>query len=92
MDAGDEITHIVPVTDGYVIRSAMKSSPITGRDLTLFVQQLMREKGENILPKDSLEVARRLKEVYCYADIVKEFVITPTPACCGGQVHPVIAN
>ena len=52
----------------------------------------MREKGENIPPKDSLEVARRLKEVYCYADIVKEFVITPPPACCGEQVHPVITT
>jgi actin-related protein 3 len=66
VDAGDGITHIVPVADGYVIGSAMKSIPITERDLTLFVQQLMREKGENIPPKDSLEVARRIKEVYCY--------------------------
>jgi actin-related protein 3 len=53
----------------------MKSIPITGRDLTLFVQQLIWEKGENIPLKDLLEVARRIKEAYCYtyADIVKEF-------------------
>lgn len=75
VDAGDGITHIVPVADGYVIGSAIKSIPIAGRDLTLFVQQLMRERGENIPPEDSLEVARRIKEAYCYtcADIVKEF-------------------
>jgi actin-related protein 3 len=42
VDAGDGITHIVPVADGYVIGSAIKSIPIAGRDLTLFVQQLMR--------------------------------------------------
>jgi actin-related protein len=74
VDARDGITYIVPVADGYVIGSAIKSIPVAGRDLTLFVQQLMRGRGENIPPKDSLEVARRIKEAYCYtyADIVKE--------------------
>jgi short subunit dehydrogenase-like uncharacterized protein len=49
----------------------------TERKLTLFIQLLMREKRENIPPEDSLEVTRRVKEVYCYiyADIVKEFVV-----------------
>ena len=89
MDVGYGITHFAPEADGYVIGSAMK---FTERELTLFIQLLTREKGENIPPEDSLEVTRRVKEVYCYADIVKEFVITPPPACCGGQVHPVITT
>ena len=33
---------VVPVTDGYVIGSSIKSIPIVGKDITLFVQQLMR--------------------------------------------------
>jgi actin-related protein len=44
VDAGDGITHIVPVADDYVIESAIKSIPIAGRDPTLFVQQLIRER------------------------------------------------
>jgi hypothetical protein len=33
---------------GFVIGSAIKSVPIAGKDLTLFVQQLMRERGEKV--------------------------------------------
>lgn len=48
-------------------------NPIFFRDLTNFVQQLMRDRGESIPPEDSLDVARRIKEAYSYtcADIVK---------------------
>ncbi|CAK9276273.1 unnamed protein product [Sphagnum jensenii] len=75
VDAGDGMTHVVPVADGYVIGSSIKSIPVAGRDLSIFVQQLMRERGERVPPEDSLDVARRVKEAYCYtcADIVKEF-------------------
>ncbi|CAI8618880.1 unnamed protein product [Vicia faba] len=75
VDIGDGSTHVVPVADGYVIGSSIKSVPIAGKDVTLFVQQLMRERGENIPPEDSFEVARKVKEMHCYtcSDIVKEF-------------------
>ncbi|GMH26091.1 hypothetical protein Nepgr_027934 [Nepenthes gracilis] len=75
VDVGDGGTHVVPVAEGYVIGSSIKSIPISGRDVTLFVQRLMRERGENIPPEDSFEVARKVKEMYCYtcSDIVKEF-------------------
>ena len=42
VDAGDGCTHVVPVSDGYVVGSAIKSLPIAGKDITKFVQQLMR--------------------------------------------------
>jgi actin-related protein 3 len=39
------------------------------------VQQLLRERENSIPPEDSLEVAKRIKEMYSYVcpDIVKEF-------------------
>lgn len=75
VDVGDGATHIVPVADGYVIGSSIRSIPLTGKDVTQFIQQLMKERGENIPPEESFDVARRLKEMYCYtsSDIVKEF-------------------
>ncbi|KAK6930916.1 Actin family [Dillenia turbinata] len=75
VDVGDGATHVVPVADGYVIGSSIKSIPISGKDVTLFIQQLMRERGENIPPEDSFDVARQVKETYCYtsSDIVKEY-------------------
>jgi actin-related protein 3 len=59
-----------------VIGSSIKHIPIAGRDLTYFVQQLLRDRNESsIPPEDSLEVAKRIKETYSYVcpDIVKEF-------------------
>ena len=72
IDSGDGVTHIIPVAEGYVIGSSIKSIPIAGRDITYFVQNLLRERGE---ADSSLKTAERVKEEYCYVcpDIVKEF-------------------
>ena len=75
IDSGDGVTHVIPVAEGYVIGSSIKHIPIAGRDITYFVQQLLRERENSIPPEDSLEVAKRIKEMYSYVcpDIVKEF-------------------
>lgn len=77
IDSGDGVTHVIPVAEGYVIGSAIKHIPIAGRDITYFVQQLLRERGEaaNIPPEDSRKVAEKIKEDYSYVcqDIVREF-------------------
>ncbi|KAF1828754.1 Actin/actin-like protein [Decorospora gaudefroyi] len=72
IDSGAGVTHVIPVAEGYVIGSSIKSVPIAGRDITNFVQSLLRERGE---PDSSLQTAERIKEEYCYVcpDIVKEF-------------------
>jgi len=77
IDSGDGVTHVIPCAEGYVIGSAIKHIPIAGRDITAFVQTLLRERGEtvNIPPEDQLKVAQKIKESYSYVcqDIVKEF-------------------
>ncbi|KAH8823003.1 actin-related protein Arp3 [Flagelloscypha sp. PMI_526] len=77
IDSGDGVTHVIPVAEGYVIGSAIKHIPIAGRDISQFVLNLMRERGEmtNVPPEDQLKVAAKVKENYSYVcqDIVKEF-------------------
>lgn len=77
IDSGDGVTHVIPVAEGYVIGSAIKHIPLAGRDITYFVQQLLRERGESaqIPAEDSRRVAERIKEDYSYVcqDIVREF-------------------
>lgn len=77
IDSGDGVTHVIPVAEGYVIGSAIKHIPIAGRDISQFVLNLMRERGETttIPPEDQLRVAGKVKEDYSYVcqDIVKEF-------------------
>jgi actin-related protein 3 len=75
IDSGDGVTHVIPVAEGYVIGSCIKHIPIAGRDITYFIQQLLREREVGIPPEQSLETAKTIKERYSYVcpDIVKEF-------------------
>lgn len=75
IDSGDGVTHIIPVAEGYVIGSCIKHIPIAGRDITYFIQQLLREREVGIPPEQSLETAKAIKERYSYVcpDIAKEF-------------------
>jgi len=75
IDSGDGVTHVIPVSDGYVIGSSIKHIPLAGRDITQFIQQFLREREKNIPPEDALLVAQKIKEKYCYVcpDVSKEF-------------------
>jgi len=75
IDSGDGVTHVIPVAEGYVIGSSIKHIPLAGRDITAFVQQLLRERNEPIPPAESMDAAKRVKETYSYVcpDVVKEF-------------------
>lgn len=61
--------------EGFVIGSCIKHIPIAGRDITYFIQSLLREREVGIPPEQSLETAKTIKEKYCYIcpDIAKEF-------------------
>ncbi|RHY52071.1 hypothetical protein B5M09_007040 [Aphanomyces astaci] len=75
IDSGDGVTHVIPVADGYVIGSCISHVPLAGRDITSFIQRMMRDRGEVVPPEEALEVARKVKEMHSYVcpDIVKEF-------------------
>jgi actin-related protein 3 len=75
VDSGDGVTHVIPVAEGYVIGSSIKSMPLAGRTVTQFIQQLLRDRGEKIPPAQQLEIAKVIKERYSYTcpDLVKEF-------------------
>lgn len=55
--------------------SAIKHIPLAGRDVSLFIQQMLRDRNEPVSPEDSLDVARHIKESLCYTspDIATEF-------------------
>lgn len=75
VDSGDGVTHVIPVAEGYVIGSCIKHIPIAGRNITSFIQSLLREREVGIPPEQSLETAKAIKEKHCYIcpDIAKEF-------------------
>jgi len=75
IDSGDGVTHIIPVVEGYVIGSCIKHIPLAGRDVTNFVIDMLRNRNENLIPDLALEIAKKIKEKYCYVcpDLVKEY-------------------
>ena len=75
IDSGDGVTHCIPVAEGYVIGSCIKHIPIAGRNITYFIQNILREREPNIPPEQSLETAKAIKERFCYIcpDLAKEF-------------------
>lgn len=75
IDAGDGVTHVFPVCDGMVIGSCVKHIPLAGRDITKFVLQSLKDRGEKYQPEDSNEIAMKIKEKYGYVckDVMKEY-------------------
>ena len=61
IDSGDGVTHVIPVAEGYVIGSCIKHIPIAGRDVTLFIQQLLRDRAEP-MAHTTMEFAKDIKE------------------------------
>lgn len=47
--------------EGYVIGSCIKHIPIAGRNITYFIQSLLREREVGIPPEQSLETAKAIK-------------------------------
>lgn len=37
IDSGDGVTHVFPVSDGFVIGSCVRHIPLAGRDITKFI-------------------------------------------------------
>ena len=65
IDSGDGVTHVIPVVEGYVIGSCIKHIPLAGKDITKYIQQELRERGEYVPPEDSLNIAKHIKVRVC---------------------------
>lgn len=75
IDSGDGATHVIPVDNGYVIASRIQHIPLAGSDVTKFILQMLRDRGEPIEADQGMDISRVIKEQWCYvsADIVKEY-------------------
>ena len=77
IDSGDGVTHVIPVADGYVIGSCIKHVPIAGSNITHFIAEMLKERGEKFPIEELSKISKTIKEKYGYVvedgNIVREY-------------------
>ena len=67
IDSGEDITHFVPTYDGSCIPYAYTYENLGGRDLTLYMEELLKEIiGQRFSISDEKRIAKQIKERVCY--------------------------
>jgi actin-related protein len=65
-DAGDGVSHTIPVFEGFSIPHAVEKMEIAGRVLTNWMQKLLLGTGESFTSSAELEIVKDIKEKHCY--------------------------
>lgn len=66
LDVGDGVTHACPVVEGYSIREATRRVDFGGRDVTSYLQVLLRQGGHCLDTSADFETVKQIKEKHCY--------------------------
>ena len=66
LDAGDGVSHAVPVYEGFAMPSAIRRIDVAGRDVTEHLQMLLRKSGAVFHTSAEKEVVRLIKEKTTY--------------------------
>lgn len=66
LDAGDGVSHAVPVYEGFAISNSIRRIDVAGRDVTEHLQTLLRKSGYIFHTSAEKEVVRMIKEKSSY--------------------------
>merc|ERR1739838_78653 len=69
LDAGDGVTHAVPIYEGFAMPHSIMRVDIAGRDVTRYLRLLLRKEGLDFHTSAELEVVKAIKEKACYLSI-----------------------
>ena len=66
LDAGDGVSHAVPVYQGFTVPNSIRRIDVAGRDVTEYLQTLLRKSGYVFHTSAEKEVVRLIKESVTY--------------------------
>ena len=61
MDAGDGVTHAVPIYEGFAMPHSIMRVDVAGRDVTRYLRLLLRKEGVNFRTTAEFEIVRTIK-------------------------------
>lgn len=66
LDSGDGVTHAVPIFEGFAVNHSLMRIDVAGRDVTKYLQLLLRKEGQIFRTSAEAEIVRTIKEKSCY--------------------------
>jgi centractin len=66
LDSGDGVTHVVPIYEGFAVMPSIRRIDLAGRDVTDFLQTLLRRAGYLFRTTAEYDVVRHIKEKTCF--------------------------
>lgn len=63
LDAGDGVTHAVPIYEGFAMPHSIMRVDVAGRDVSRYLRLLLRKEGYDFHTSAEFEVVKMIKEV-----------------------------